>query len=96
MIKQMKLSNFCKEYDMSRTTVLDLIYYQHLPGYKIGGRWYIDMKKFIDYGIVAKVLVGCREDPGHKITCYVVNPYIFTRGNRVNLEVLSYFKEAKW
>lgn len=28
MIKQMKLSNFCKEYDMSRTTVLDLIYYQ--------------------------------------------------------------------
>lgn len=54
------------------------------------------MKKFIDYGIVAKVLVGCREDPGHKITCYVVNPYIFTRGNRVNLEVLSYFKETKW
>ena len=54
------------------------------------------MKKSIDYGIVAKVLVGCREDPGHKITCYVVNPYIFTRGNRVNLEVLSYFKETKW
>ena len=49
MIKQMKLSNFCKEYDMSRTTVLDLIYYQHMPGNKIGGRWYIDMKKFMDW-----------------------------------------------
>ena len=29
---------------MRRTTVSDLIYYQHLPGYKIGGHLYINKK----------------------------------------------------
>ena len=33
-----------REYNMRRTTVSDLIYYQHLPGYKIGGHLYIDKK----------------------------------------------------
>ena len=46
---QLKLGNFCNEYDMSRTTVLDLIYTQHFPAYKIGGRWYVDMKKFKEW-----------------------------------------------
>ena len=29
--KQLKLSNFCKEFDMSRSSVFELIYSQHLP-----------------------------------------------------------------
>ena len=44
--KQLKLSSFCEEYDFPRTTVLELIYRDKLPAYKIGGRWYIDMVKF--------------------------------------------------
>ncbi len=44
--RQLKLSAFCEEYDIPRTTAMELIYRDNLPAYKIGGRWYIDMMKF--------------------------------------------------
>ena len=44
--KQMKLNTFCKEYDMSRSSVIELIYRYNLPAYKIGGRWYIDTNEY--------------------------------------------------
>lgn len=47
--KQLKLSSFCEEYDMPRTTVMELIYRQKLPAYKIGNRWYIDIPKFLKW-----------------------------------------------
>lgn len=46
---QLKLSNFCKKYDMSRTTILELIYTHNFPAYKIGNRWYVDVSKFIKW-----------------------------------------------
>ena len=47
--KQLKLNNFCDEYDMSRNTVLELIATRHFPAYKIGGRWYVDIDEFMDW-----------------------------------------------
>ena len=44
--KQLKLSNFCEAYDIPRTTVMELIYREHLPAYKIGSRWYVDIPAF--------------------------------------------------
>lgn len=47
--KQIKLNLFCKEYDMSRSSVLELIRTKGFPAYKIGGRWYIDTHEFIKW-----------------------------------------------
>ena len=54
------------------------------------------MKKFIKYGIIGKFITGCKEDPSIEISCYIVNPYIFTRGNRINKEVVTYFDKTGW
>ena len=47
--KQLKLSNFCAEYDMPRTTVMELKYRENFPVYKIGSRWYVDLQKFLKW-----------------------------------------------
>ena len=54
------------------------------------------MKTFIKYGIVGKFVTGCKEDPTHEIKCYIMNPYIFSRGNRINTEIVTYFDKTGW
>ena len=44
--KQLKLSNFCKEFDVARSTALLWIHSKGFPAYKIDGRWYIDIEEF--------------------------------------------------
>lgn len=44
--KQMKLNNFCKEYDVPRTTVLKWIHSNNFPAYNLCGHWYVDIEKF--------------------------------------------------
>lgn len=47
--QQLRLKNFCTEYDIPRTTVLELKYSKDFPLYKIGNRWYVDVQKFIKW-----------------------------------------------
>lgn len=47
MKKQMRLSNFCREYDIPRTNAIELIHSKGFPAYKIGGRWYVDIDKYL-------------------------------------------------
>lgn len=44
--KQLKLSNFCKEFDIPRSTVLKWIHSDNFPAYNLCGHWYVDLKKF--------------------------------------------------
>lgn len=49
-MNQMSLPTFCKSFDMPRETVLELIRgNKRFPGYKIGGRWYIDIIEFKEW-----------------------------------------------
>lgn len=44
--KQLKLQNFCKEFNTPRTTVLEWIRALNFPAYKIQGRWYVDLEEY--------------------------------------------------
>ena len=46
MKKQMKLTNFCMEFDIPKSTVIRLIHSKDFPAYKIGKCWYIDIDKY--------------------------------------------------
>ena len=45
-MKMMKLSTFCKEYDMPRTTAVELVHSSGFPAYKLGKCWYVDIPAF--------------------------------------------------
>lgn len=44
--KQMKLTNFCKEFDIARTTAIKWIHSDGFPAYNLCGHWYVDIDKF--------------------------------------------------
>lgn len=48
-ISQMRLCHFCEEYDIPRTTVLQWIHSKGFPAYRLSGRWYIDIKAFLEW-----------------------------------------------
>ena len=49
-MNQMSLPTFCDRFDMPRASVLELIRSNKgFPGYKIGGRWYIDVDAFKEW-----------------------------------------------
>lgn len=45
----MKLSNFCTEYDIARTTVLEWVHAHDFPAYNLRGRWYVDIDKYLKW-----------------------------------------------
>lgn len=47
--KQMKLNNFCKNFDIPRSTALEWIHILDFPAYKIGGRWYVDVDSYYNW-----------------------------------------------
>ena len=47
--KQLKLNNFCTEFDVPRSTALLWINSKDFPAYKISGRWYIDVDGFYEW-----------------------------------------------
>ena len=44
--QQMKLTNFCKEFDVPRTTALKWVHSAGFPAYNLCGLWYVDLEKF--------------------------------------------------
>ena len=45
-IKQMRLTTFCKEFDIPKNTALQWIHSKGFPAYKMGKCWYIDLPEF--------------------------------------------------
>ncbi len=46
---QMKLNHFCELYDIPRASLMEWIHGFNFPAYKIGGRWYVDIKRYYDW-----------------------------------------------
>lgn len=49
--KQLKLPNFCDEFDIPRTTALKWIHARDFPAYNLCGHWYVDIDAFYDWRI---------------------------------------------
>ena len=47
--KQLRLSSFCKEFDIPKNTALLWIHSRDFPAYKIGKCWYIDLPKYYEW-----------------------------------------------
>ena len=44
--KQLKLNNFCEEFDIPRSTALKWIHGEGFPGYLLQGHWYVDVDEY--------------------------------------------------
>lgn len=64
----------------------------HMNPSSVRGR----MSNLIKVGVLGRHVTGCKENPNLKFKCITCNPYIFTRGNKVNLTILSLFDKSKW
>lgn len=47
--QQMKLNNFCKAYDIPRSTALKWVHSAEFPAYNLYGHWYVDIPKYIKW-----------------------------------------------
>ena len=47
--QQMKLKNFCDEFDIPRTTALKWLHDNEFPAYNLCGHWYVDIAKFYEW-----------------------------------------------
>lgn len=47
--KQMKLNNFCKDFDIPRSTAMRWIHSKSFPAYRLSGHWYIDVEEFYSW-----------------------------------------------
>lgn len=45
-VKQMDLKTFREVYGIAEDTVLRWVHSKHFPAYKLGHKWYVDIKKF--------------------------------------------------
>lgn len=50
-MQQMQLPSFLREFDMPRTNFERLVFRRDnpLPAYKVGGRWYVDIPKYLEW-----------------------------------------------
>ena len=47
--KQLKLNNFCNEFDIPRTTALEWIHKRDFPAYNLLGHWYVDIHEYYNW-----------------------------------------------
>ncbi len=47
--QQMKLTNFCREFDIPRSTALKWVHSQKFPAYNLCGHWYVDISEFFEW-----------------------------------------------
>lgn len=54
------------------------------------------ISSLIKKGVLGRHVTGCKDNPSKKIKTITCNPYIFTRGNKVNTTILSLFDGSRW
>ena len=42
----MRLTTFCKEFDVDQRMAYEWVHSRGFPAYKIGGSWYVDLPKY--------------------------------------------------
>lgn len=64
----------------------------HMNPSSVRGR----ISNLIKLGVLGRHITGCKENPDLQFKCITCNPYIFTRGNKINNTILSLFSNSKW
>lgn len=54
------------------------------------------ISSLVKKGVLGKHTTGCKDDPSRQIKHITCNPYIFTRGNKINTTIISLFKDTHW
>lgn len=54
------------------------------------------ISSLIKKGVLGRHITGCKDDPTQNFKAITCNPYIFTRGNKVNKTALSLFADSRW
>lgn len=54
------------------------------------------ISSLIKKGVLGRHITGCKDNPTQKFKAITCNPYIFTRGNKVNKTALSLFADSRW
>lgn len=54
------------------------------------------ISSLIKKGVLGRHITGCKDDPTRNFKAITCNPYIFTRGNKVNKTALSLFADSRW
>ena len=54
------------------------------------------MEGLKDKGVIGKWETGNKDNPKVMFRCYVMNPFLFLKGNRVHKDLLEKFAESGW
>jgi len=54
------------------------------------------VSSLIKKGVLGKHVTGCRDNPNIQIKAITCNPYIFSRGNKLNPTAVSLFSNSRW
>lgn len=54
------------------------------------------VSSLIKKGVLGKHITGCRDNPNIQIKAITCNPYIFSRGNKLNPTAVSLFANSRW
>ena len=54
------------------------------------------ISSLIKKGVLGRHTTGCKDDPIKKFKTITCNPFIFTRGNKINNTVISLFMDSRW
>lgn len=54
------------------------------------------ISSLIKKGVLGRHFTGCKDNISQKIKAITCNPFIFTRGNKVNNMAISLFVDSKW
>ena len=54
------------------------------------------ISSLIKKGVLGRHTTGCKDDPTKKFKTITCNPFIFTRGNKINNTVISLFMDSRW
>jgi hypothetical protein len=55
-----------------------------------------NISSLIKKGVLGKHVTGCRDNPNIQIKAITCNPYIFSRGNKLNPTAVSLFANSRW
>lgn len=54
------------------------------------------ISSLIKKGVLGRHTTGCKDDPTKKFKTITCNPFIFTRGNKINNTAISLFIDSRW
>lgn len=54
------------------------------------------ISSLIKKGVLGRHTTGCKDDPTKKFKTITCNPFIFTRGNKINNTAISLFMDSRW